>query len=318
MQIYRTVNKILLISSVLFFAGMLGKCADMPSRTLSTPAETVHLQPTKQKGQALYKLETAKTTMYFFGAIHVGRADFYPFPKQIESAFAASSTLVTEIDLNKINANYMHALFEQKLMYPQPDTIEKHISDSLLKKLRSTLQTVKIPFEPVSRMRPMYAAMTFTQYKQRTLGYNEKYGVDAYFTGKAEKAGKQIVGLETTNEQIDHLASIPENAQIKYLEVVLDKAHLMNGETNKIVDAWRTGNVHGIQYQFTKIYDDYRELETVEKILLSNRNRIMADRLVPLIQSGGSFFVVVGSGHLIGNDNVLVLLAKHGYTITRL
>ncbi|MGE5765707.1 MAG: TraB/GumN family protein [Bacteroidota bacterium] len=51
--------------------------------------------------------------------------------------------------------------------------------------------------------------------------------------------------------------------------------------------------------------------------MLNDRNRLMVERMMPLMQRG-STFVGVGAGHLAGEEGILRLLEQRGYTVTRL
>ncbi|HEY7840695.1 MAG TPA: TraB/GumN family protein [Gammaproteobacteria bacterium] len=50
--------------------------------------------------------------------------------------------------------------------------------------------------------------------------------------------------------------------------------------------------------------------------LLTGRNRIMVERMLPLVESGDAF-VAVGAMHLPGADGILALLRERGFTIER-
>jgi len=49
--------------------------------------------------------------------------------------------------------------------------------------------------------------------------------------------------------------------------------------------------------------------------IVRRRNRQWLGKLETFLQQEGAFFVVVGLRHFIGPENVLHLLAEHGYAI---
>ena len=51
--------------------------------------------------------------------------------------------------------------------------------------------------------------------------------------------------------------------------------------------------------------------------LLGKRNTIMVERMKPLLDAGGAF-VAVGALHLIGQQGLIELLRREGYTVTRI
>jgi hypothetical protein len=56
----------------------------------------------------------------------------------------------------------------------------------------------------------------------------------------------------------------------------------------------------------------YRELS---KRLLTDRNKIMVDRMETVLQ-GGDAFIAIGALHLPGNEGVIARLREQGYKIT--
>lgn len=58
--------------------------------------------------------------------------------------------------------------------------------------------------------------------------------------------------------------------------------------------------------------EDY---DLFQKVLLTDRNHIMAQRAAPILASGG-VFVAVGALHLPGKEGLIELLRTQGYTIT--
>ena len=52
---------------------------------------------------------------------------------------------------------------------------------------------------------------------------------------------------------------------------------------------------------------------TFKKRLFDDRNHAMTDKLTGYLRQGGSYFVVVGAGHLVGEQGIVRLLEKRGY-----
>ena len=63
-------------------------------------------------------------------------------------------------------------------------------------------------------------------------------------------------------------------------------------------------------------FEDNSLYERVTERLLTDRNRLMVERMLPLLDAGDAF-VAVGAMHLPGADGLLALLAERGYQIER-
>ena len=74
----------------------------------------------------------------------------------------------------------------------------------------------------------------------------------------------------------------------------------MSGDA-EAMDSWMTKNMMGS--------------EKMRKIMLDDRNPAMADAAEKLLKSKDRGFVVVGAGHLVGNEGLVQLLAGRGYKV---
>src|SRR5688572_5803932 len=64
---------------------------------------------------ALFKASDKGKTLYLYGTMHVGRADFYPLEPRIAKALAAAPTLALEIDTRRDPAAIAAAVREHGL-----------------------------------------------------------------------------------------------------------------------------------------------------------------------------------------------------------
>ena len=81
----------------------------------------------------------------------------------------------------------------------------------------------------------------------------------------------------------------------------------------QMVGSWRRGDAAAlsklvIEDELAK-HPEYRVLH---ERLFDERNREMTDKIVALQRQGGTYFVVVGAGHLVGQEGVIALLERRG------
>ncbi len=80
------------------------------------------------------------------------------------------------------------------------------------------------------------------------------------------------------------------------------------------------GEIGMIMPTLRKIVPDSLSEEDYElflKYLISDRNHVMADRAVPIIDKGNAF-IAVGALHLPGKEGIIELLRAKGYLVTPL
>jgi uncharacterized protein len=143
--------------------------------------------------------------------------------------------------------------------------------------------------------------------------------VDEFIARTGRDLGIPVIGLESMAEQTDVLASVdPSTAAVvlvsaaKRPELTLDAyATLISlyvqerpGDILPVFDANQTLTPQEIAAQ-----NDFA------RHLLGDRNRIMAERMRPLLDAGGAF-IAVGALHLVGKGGLVELLRGDGFGLT--
>ncbi len=264
----------------------------------------------------LWRLQAKNSTIYLLGSIHLLKQDVYPLSRTIESAFDASDFLAVEADIGDISRlNITQVL--NKAIYQGGDSLEKHISSDAIAVVRKEAERLGLPFELIKMQKPWLLALTMESLELMKAGYDPEYGIDKHFLNKAQ--GKQkILELESFDYQINLLSGFSDTEQELFLLYALKDLDLLTREVDKLIVAWKTGNVRAMETFVTKaVVDENRFYPIYEKLIIV-RNRNMADRIENYLQSGGTYFVVVGAAHLTGSRGIIQLLRNKGYIVEQM
>jgi uncharacterized protein YbaP (TraB family) len=101
------------------------------------------------------------------------------------------------------------------------------------------------------------------------------------------------------------------------LSEVLGKQGEMRADTLRLYDAWRLGDLAWIERYTTWGNDDPQLRRFYERVFLA-RNRSMAQRIDELLREPRVWFVVVGAGHMVGEEGIPALLAARGHRVSRI
>jgi uncharacterized protein YbaP (TraB family) len=266
---------------------------------------------------ALFLLKTDKTVMYFFGSVHVGSADMYPLPAAVLKAFAASANLVVEVNVRDVTPGEVMGLLQKKMSYKSPDSLEKHLSAESLGQLKAILERFGLPYDRFLLFKPVVIDSILTEYGAIDLGYNAKDGIDLYFMDAAAGKKKTILQLESLAEQMDTLSRIPDDAQSLMLSTTLNEFASLKEDLDALTAAWKKGDMDACAKIEDAEFSRSPALEGVRALLLDERNDRMKKRLLEMIAKGGSYFVVIGAGHFAGKNNLIDLIVKEGFSVTR-
>jgi len=268
------------------------------------------------KPSFLWEVRSDKGTLWLFGTVHVGKADFYPLPDAVESAFKRSAVLAVEADVSNQQAITEAAPL---MLYTPPDSLDTKLPPPLLARLKQQLSRIGIPYEPIKSMRPFILAglIAVTEYGKQ--GYDQSHGVDGHLIQRAILDGKSIVELEGVKAQMALLVGLSEADQEAFLDnglVTLEKGRTEE-QINALIFAWRSGDPD----RLLKVVEDgnagQRRVQELDEQLLYKRNRDMQVKIESMLVSGKTHFVAVGAMHLVGSRGLVAGLAAKGYKVNQ-
>jgi len=132
---------------------------------------------------------------------------------------------------------------------------------------------------------------------------------------KAQADGKPISGLETLDEQLGVLQHMSNADQARFLDMVVSEMHDVEGETQSVVNAWRSGDAAKLA---ALLSDEYKSFPNLYRVLVSERNKRWVPQIEKLLHENHDAFVVVGALHLVGDGGLLELLRRDGFKAEQL
>jgi uncharacterized protein YbaP (TraB family) len=145
------------------------------------------------------------------------------------------------------------------------------------------------------------------------LGLDAQSGVEQRFVTKAVADRKEILGLETLEQQLHMLADLPPKLQTEFLMQTLAEADQVEAELDKMMAAWRKGDSAALE----KLLLSIQESPQIYRTLIVDRNRRWMARLNEMLGAQQDYLVVVGAMHLVGKDGVLQMLEQRGYKVVQ-
>lgn len=196
-----------------------------------------------QAKSCLWKVSTKGGTLYLQGSVHVLRPENYPLAPAIEAAYAASKTLVLEVDMTEMTSPKTQQMILAKAMLPEGQSLEQALSPEVYAEATATFTKAGLPIAAMQRFKPWFAAMTLTLVRMQSMGFDSSLGLDTYFHNKATAEGKQEIGLESVEFQINLIDSLAEGNQNEFMKKTLKDLELMDGQLDELMTAWQKGNI---------------------------------------------------------------------------
>ena len=264
----------------------------------------------------LWQASAGKGTLFLLGSIHFGTAQMYPLPQVMTTSFGTSDTLVVEADIGNVDQGQLAQLIASKAMYLDGSTLRQHLPDKTWQKLEQVAQSMAVPVELLNMQKPWFVSMTLTTLALKQLGFSEEYGIDAYFLRLAQ-GKKKIVELEGLAWQLSLFDQLTSVEQVMMLEESLRELGEGKVFFDKMLRHWQAGDAKGIQSMFNEGLMAEAGGSRLNRIIMLDRNKSMAEKLHRLAEKGGRYFVVVGAGHLPGRQGIVELLRRQGYQVNQ-
>jgi uncharacterized protein len=271
------------------------------------------------KDNFLWKVENGPTTMYLLGSIHLMPESAYPLDEKIEASFNEADVLAIEADPTKIDQTKVQQLIMSKSMYPQGETLKANIDFVLYNKVADVFVTLGMPLQQLDLFKPWFVSLKLAMLEIQKTNLNSRLGVDLHFIEQAKEKKMEIIELENGMDQLELFTSFPEEAQEQYLEYSLDNYENVQELFDTMLAAWKSGDAElmnkATRQKMLGFCKTMPGLEEYYDKMFSQRDIKIVEKLDNILKSKEkkTYFVVVGAGHLIGEDGLLQLLKDKGY-----
>ena len=274
--------------------------------------------PPGKSGNLLWKASAPGGTVYFMGSIHFGTPAMYPLPTVITEAFKRADALVVEADVLNVDPQAMAGVVAAKAMYQDGSSLQSQLPPALWQRLGQVSSSMGLPAQLLERQKPWFASMTLTALTLQRYGFSEELGVDQHFLQQAAREGKRVIELESIEQQLGLFDAFSPAEQVAMLEQTLDDIERGPQFLRDTVAAWKAGDDGRLDALLNEEYRTDAASQRMYRLLIVERNHTMSTKIAGLLQQGGTYFVVVGAGHLVGDESIVNLLRGKGYRLDKL
>ncbi len=269
-------------------------------------------QFTQAAGERLlfWQVDTPRATVYLLGSMHLASPEIYPLRSEIMTAFNQADVLAVELDISGARALEIQQRMLERGTYPEGRSLQDELSPATWAELERRLESSGLPPVLMQSLKPGLVVTTLSTMEMMKLGLNPEQGVDRFFLERA-RGTKPIIELETVDRQLDVVLDTPQpDLLVKQTLVQLED---LESIMNQLVDNWKRGDSPGLAKLVIedelKKYPEFRDLH---RRMFDDRNRDMTTKILDMQSRGGTYFVVVGAGHLVGEQGIVAMLSRRG------
>ncbi len=250
---------------------------------------------------------------YLFGTYHLLGSDYIKQKPKLDSVFQGSQTVIVE---TVMDSSQLAQLSMQSFMAQSIEDMADSADYALIKEELEPIAGA--PMALLNNMKPVALATIISlQLAQEATPDTFLFSgqpIDLFFAAEAQRKAKNLVPLESMQEQADMLLnSETVEEQLEGLIYILREKKETKQMTEKTIRAYMEQDLLAM----IAISEDQADEMGDMKVLIDDRNIAWIPKLKPHLEEGQTF-IAVGALHLPGEFGLIELLRKEGFSVKAL
>lgn len=239
---------------------------------------------------------------YLFGTMHVRDNRAFRNIEFLEECIHNCSAFAAEFDLQDSDPQRL----QQAASLPHGSTLKDYLNPRIYKKLEHLL--LRETGHQLEHLKHSSPILLFNLISESQFQDDNAEALDSALYNMAQSADKNLMGLETFEEQMSVFSKVDLEDQCRSLKKMATHFISFKREIKKTSELYIQGDLQKL------LKKAKRSIGGMRRVLLYDRNVIMVERFETFSKEQ-SLFAAIGAGHLGGKKGVLRLLKKKGYTI---
>lgn len=263
-----------------------------------------------QAGPAMWRVSDADSSIHLFGSIHMFVREIDWRTPEFDAALAAADLVYFEMVFDEAAYATIGRMTLVEGRLRDGRTLWDVLTGDQAEIVRHAIVSAGLDPLAFDYMQPWMAELMLSGGGIQ----DAKAGVEIQVDAEVPTERKR--GLESAEEQMGFFASVSESDQVANLVSTAEQLSMVDGREviEQLTEAWANGNVGELDLL------NREELgggDARYDLLITRRNERWIGELKSLLANNDNALVIVGAGHLVGEDGVPELLRKAGYTVER-
>ncbi|MCB9169239.1 MAG: TraB/GumN family protein [Flavobacteriales bacterium] len=283
-------------------------------RILHLPAIPFLLLPALLPGQRtphalLWKISSdgAEAPSYLYGTVHSRDGRVFHANDSLWDIAERMPRVVGELDNEEARGGAMGMM--KNMMMPEGRQLNDLYADP--KDLERIHDALKARLGPAAmmadRLKPFWL---MAMLMESDMAKDSTAVLDDLLQQRAHRAGHEVLGLETLQEQLDAVEHIPLQEQADQL-LDLVKHDLYRKDMERLVKAYAAQDLDKVM----RMMRTTGATDVMDEELIVERNGRMAARMDSLMRTGAPCLFAVGAGHLPGDRGLIRAMQERGYSV---
>lgn len=288
-------------------------CTEAP--VVSGVQDKVDAARERNDGPAIWVAKDFDSTLYLYGTVHLLPDDLDWQKDDMRAAFKEAGTVFFEVDSGTDAKAEATVLATSLGMRKDGLRLSDSLDSYQLKLLDAAAHNGKLSLAALDSMKPWLASEFLTVAAASNVGLSPELSADEALKSRAKREQKNIIYLETIEDQIRVSSDQPDFVQIIMLTETLEGFNSLGADLQSIVQSWAVGRTDYLTREMVQALKD--KSPDFYNALLRDRNRKWVKPLTRWMEDSGTGFVAVGASHLLGEDSLIEMLREQGYQVSR-
>ncbi len=268
-----------------------------------------------QDRTCVWRVSSPTSSVYLLGSIHLLTGDDYPLPEEMEKVFDDADAVVFEVNPDSLQSPALQTYVLVNAMYEEGKTLKSELGDSVYARAHSMAESLGVNLDLMNAYKPWFVSLSLPLIEMQRLGFRPELGVELHFAEKAKRDGKTVLALETARYQVDLFVTLDEERQRDLLIHTLSQLSDVEKDLAKLVEAWKKGDLAAVENTVNRSLGEYPDIH--ERFLLQ-RNRNWVEQILEFLNDDRDYVVIVGVGHMPGDEGLIRLLQRRGYDVEQM
>lgn len=269
----------------------------------------------RNDGPAIWVAKDFDSTLYLYGTVHLLPDDLSWQKEDMRQAFQESGTIFFEVDTGPDGKIQAAVLASSLGMRSDGLRLSDSLDNYQLNLLEAAANNGNLSVASLDAMKPWLATEFLTITAAADAGLSSDLAADEALKSRAQRGQKNVIYLETTEDQFRASADLPDFVQMDVLTETLENYNSLGDDMKLIAKSWAIGRTDFLTDELVKPMK--ARAPEVFNALLRDRNRKWSTTLSRFMEDSGTGFVAVGTAHLLGEDSLLEMLREQGYDVRR-
>jgi uncharacterized protein YbaP (TraB family) len=169
-----------------------------------------------------------------------------------------------------------------------------------------------VSIESIKNFTPFFAMNMLAIFQMQKIGFTPQ-GVDAYYFAKANQDRKKTGFLESVEFQMKLLYDLGIKMGDEYILQGINEMDKTEAVMSPMIEEWRSGDSKMINEMINK--DMKNQFPNMYKMIFLDRNKAWLGAIEKYLATKDVEFIIVGLGHVYGDEGLLKSLSDKGYKV---